>query len=165
MSFRLLIRAARAQTSGESTGRKEPAAISARLNGTAREALCKWENKVPPIFAERRDDSMLPSCRIKRQLPRRRRGIISRFFLIGVLFFLRVGLTAAQVTPLTIGASLLPEGEVNVAYNGDLAISGGIPPYTVTFLKGAPPAGLNVDNTGAITGTPTPLAKNASFTV
>ena len=108
---------------------------------------------------------MLPSCGINRELPRYHSGIIFRFFLIGVLFFLRVGLATAQVTPLTIGASLLPEGEVNVAYTGDLAISGGVPPYTVTFLKGAPPAGLNVDNTGAITGTPTPLAKNASFTV
>jgi len=100
-----------------------------------------------------------------RQLRRPHTGVLSPFVVIGVLILLQVGLTAAQVTPLTIGASLLPEGEANAAYNSDLAISGGVPPYTVTLLKGSPPMGLGIDNTGAITGTPTSLAKSASFTV
>jgi hypothetical protein len=99
------------------------------------------------------------------QLRRTRTGVLSPFAVIGVLILLQVGSTAAQANPLTIGADLLPEGEVNVAYNSDLAISGGAPPYTVILLKGSLPMGLGIDNTGAITGTPTPLAKSVSFTV
>jgi len=76
-----------------------------------------------------------------------------------------VGLTSAQPSPLTIGASLLPAGEINAAYNGDLGISGGVPLYAISFLKGSLPLGLNVDSGGVITGTPASLAKSASFTV
>lgn len=57
--------------------------------------------------------------------------------------------------PLAVSATSLPEGEVNVAYNADLQISGGSTPYTVAVTKGSLPEGLNVNNDGIISGTPT----------
>lgn len=64
--------------------------------------------------------------------------------------------------PLTIGASVL-EGEVGMAYQGSLGISGGLPPYTISVVKGALPAGLSLNSEG-IVGTPT-KAGNSRFTV
>ncbi|MBI4523626.1 MAG: putative Ig domain-containing protein [Deltaproteobacteria bacterium] len=101
----------------------------------------------------------------KRILSRHHTAILARFFLVGFLLFLWVGPISAQPIPLSIGASVLPEGEINAAYNGDLGISGGVPPYTIRVLKGSLPAGLGIDNTGAIIGTPGPLARNTSFTI
>jgi hypothetical protein len=46
-----------------------------------------------------------------------------------------------------------------------MGISGGVPLYAISFLKGSLPLGLNVDSGGVITGTPASLAKSASFTV
>ena len=68
------------------------------------------------------------------------------------------------VGPLAMNASTLPEGEVGVAYNGDLEIGGGVTPYEVKLVKGLLPEGLNFDSDGVITGVPT-VAKSASFTV
>lgn len=65
--------------------------------------------------------------------------------------------------PLTIGASSLPEGEVNVAYAGDLEVTGGVPPYTVQLTKGTLPDGLAFGSP-EINGTPT-KAGSKSFTV
>ena len=55
---------------------------------------------------------------------------------------------------LAVGAISLPAAEVGVAYNGDLNISGGVPPYVVSLDAGTLPAGLNPVG-GAISGTPT----------
>jgi Leucine rich repeat len=61
--------------------------------------------------------------------------------------------------PLSIGGSL-PNGVVDVTYSAQLAISGGVPPYTVTKLSG--PVWANVSTTGLVTGTP--LAGNLGST-
>jgi hypothetical protein len=53
--------------------------------------------------------------------------------------------------PLSISGSL-PKGVVDVTYSAQLAISGGVPPYTVTKLSG--PVWANVSTTGLVTGTP-----------
>jgi len=60
-----------------------------------------------------------------------------------------------------------PAGEAGVPYVFDLPISGGEEPYTVEVSKGALPAGLVPPPFGStqITGTPTLLAKSASFTI
>ena len=110
-------------------------------------------------------DSMLFCCWTKAKFPIRCTGILSRLVFVGSVLFLHVGLTGAQPIPPSIGAAFLPEGEINAVYNGDLGISGGVPFYSVSILKGSLPTGLNIDNAGAISGTPTPLAKSASFTV
>lgn len=73
-------------------------------------------------------------------------------------------LTNTIITPLAIGTSFLPDGEVNVAYNASLEMSGGLPPYTVSVVEGSLPQGLSVNNDGLISGTPT-KAKTPSFTV
>ena len=88
-------------------------------------------------------DCPLPSCPIKRKLLRSRNSISACLFVIGFVLFVRVGLTSAQPSPLTIGASLLPQGEINAPYNGDLGISGGVPLYAISFVKGALPLGLS----------------------
>ncbi|MBM2832153.1 MAG: putative Ig protein [Dehalococcoidia bacterium] len=59
----------------------------------------------------------------------------------------------------------LPNGEVGVAYNGAVAATGGLEPYTWSISAGALPAGLALNPvTGAITGTPTG-AGDSTFTV
>jgi glucose/arabinose dehydrogenase len=63
----------------------------------------------------------------------------------------------------TFAVSLLPNGEVGLAYDVDLNIGGGTPPYDVTVIKGKLPAGL--DPVGVdISGTPT-VAGTSSFTL
>jgi len=110
-------------------------------------------------------DCPLLSCPIKRKLLRSRNSSSARLFVIASVLFVWVGLTSAQPSPLTIGASLLPQGEINAPYNSDLGISGGVPLYAISFVKGALPLGLNVDSVGVITGTPASLAKSTSFTI
>jgi len=68
------------------------------------------------------------------------------------------------IAPLTVRSLAFPEGEVDVFYAGSLEISGGSPPYTVSVIKGSLPQGLNLDNNGMISGTPS-QAKNTSFIV
>jgi len=67
--------------------------------------------------------------------------------------------TASQTTtvkppPLTLGTASLPNGEVGVAYNASLNISGGTAPYHVAIVFGALPAGLTMTSSGVISGTP-----------
>ncbi len=67
--------------------------------------------------------------------------------------------------PPTLAAPLLSSAEVGVGYSAPL-VTGGVPPYTFTLLKGVFPPGLSANtSTGRLTGTPTPLAKGGSFTV
>ena len=65
---------------------------------------------------------------------------------------------------ITTTAGALPGATLGTAYATTLSGTGGIPPYTWTITQGAPPAGLALSSTGAITGTPT-AAGTASFTV
>ncbi len=69
------------------------------------------------------------------------------------------------VGPLTIGASSLAGGEANLAYNGNLQIGGGSPPYTISFTKGSLPAGLQVNGNGILSGTLSAAAKSSTFTL
>ena len=59
---------------------------------------------------------------------------------------------APQPIPLTISGSL-GNGQVNVAYTGQLSAAGGTPPYT--FSGAGVPPGVSISATGAVTGTPT----------
>jgi hypothetical protein len=71
--------------------------------------------------------------------------------------------TAVFISPLALGLSVLPAGEVGMAYNTSLGISGGLPPYTVAVIKGSLPPGLNLGSP-TIVGTPTASGKK-SFTI
>lgn len=68
------------------------------------------------------------------------------------------------IAPLTVRSLAFPEGEVGVFYASSLEINGGSSPYTVSVIKGSLPQGLNLDNNGMISGTPS-QAKNTSFIV
>jgi hypothetical protein len=74
-------------------------------------------------------------------------------------------LVRTNVAPFTINASSLPEGEQGVAYKSSLGISPPGFPYTVNVVTGSLPAGLTIDNTGALTGVPTAEATSTKFTV
>jgi hypothetical protein len=67
--------------------------------------------------------------------------------------------------PLAVGVTTVATGEAGVSFTSDLMISGGIPPYIVSLIKGALPAGLSLGNDGIISGTISPTAKNAKITV
>lgn len=68
---------------------------------------------------------------------------------------------------LTITTSSLPPGVQGQAYSAQIAVSGGVAPYTFQLLTVAPfgscgtgtfgplPPGLTLSSTGAISGTPT----------
>lgn len=75
-------------------------------------------------------------------------------------------LTLRVRSGLTIVTTSLPQGQVGTAYSASLDATGGIPPYTWS-IDGALPAGLSVNASGQITGTPTaagpfPLAVSVS---
>jgi hypothetical protein len=69
-----------------------------------------------------------------------------------------------QSAPLAITPTSLPSGTVSTAYTTTLAASGGITPYTWSLASGAVPAGLALNSTGVISGTPTTTG-TSSFTV
>jgi WD40 repeat protein len=72
--------------------------------------------------------------------------------------------TAEGTLPLTIGAPVLPEAEVGVAYSAAL-VSGGVPPYTINLVKGVLPPGLSdTPTSGALSGTPA-STRTRSFSV
>jgi hypothetical protein len=64
---------------------------------------------------------------------------------------------------LSFGVTALPSAEVGVAYNADLNISGGTPPYDLSLAAGVLPPGLN-PLSGSIAGTLTSL-KGSRFTL
>jgi hypothetical protein len=61
---------------------------------------------------------------------------------------------------VSLGANAVPDGVMASNYNGDLVVSGGTAPYTISLLSGALPAGLSFTG-GSITGTPTDTGKFA----
>jgi len=66
-------------------------------------------------------------------------------------------------SPVTITTQSLPAGEQGVPYSQTLAASGGSGGYRWTVTDGALPAGLTLDATGRISGTPT--GSGSAFTV
>jgi len=70
----------------------------------------------------------------------------------------------AAAVPPTITTSSLPSGQVNSAYSGSLAASGGTAPYTWSLSSGSLPAGLTLISSGQISGTPT-ASGTSLFTV
>ena len=65
---------------------------------------------------------------------------------------------------LAILTSSLPDAVVGKPYSGQVTLFGGVAPYSVSLTNGPLPAGLSIDNTGLITGTPS-AAGNFAFTV
>jgi hypothetical protein len=63
-------------------------------------------------------------------------------------------LSPSPVTQLSFSAQSLPNAQMSSSYITALQISGGSPPYAVTFISGALPSGLTVSASGVITGTP-----------
>ena len=76
-----------------------------------------------------------------------------------------VNIAVRNTVPLSIGVSTLGDAEQGLLYNKSLQISGGPAPYVVKIVKGSLPLGLNIDNQGIISGTPSPNAKTTRFTV
>ena len=56
---------------------------------------------------------------------------------------------------LSISTTSLTAGSIGVPYTGTLTATGGVPPYTWTLTSGSLPAGLTLNSSGFITGTPT----------
>ena len=69
-----------------------------------------------------------------------------------------------QGAPLAITTTSLPNGSVGVTYSATLTASGGTPPYTWSISSGSLPAGLTLNPTGGIAGTPT-VPGTSTFTV
>jgi hypothetical protein len=65
---------------------------------------------------------------------------------------------------VAFGKGTPPQAEIGVPYNFDIPVSGGEEPYLVEISKGPPPDGLALGSP-VITGTPSSLAKTASFTI
>lgn len=57
-------------------------------------------------------------------------------------------------TTLHITTTSLPDGEVGVQYNFQLVATNGVPPYSWSLSSGSLPAGLTLNGTGVISGTP-----------
>jgi hypothetical protein len=78
-----------------------------------------------------------------------------------------MNVTAAAVVPLVIQTTVIPNAQVGAPYSLQLQASGGTAPYIWSISAGALPAGLSMDSTGLITGTPTGPATTTpdNFTV
>lgn len=75
-----------------------------------------------------------------------------------------ITITIGKNPPLTVSKRALPLATQGISYLAHLRATGGTGPYFWTVSSGSPPAGLSVDSTGEIFGTPT--GKGAvSFTV
>lgn len=59
----------------------------------------------------------------------------------------------------------LPDGTLGINYNASVNASGGNGPYNFTITGGSLPAGLTMDNAGAISGIPTGAPAVSNFTV
>ena len=70
-----------------------------------------------------------------------------------------------SVTPLSITTTSLPPGSIGQAYSQQVQTIGGIAPLTWSISAGTLPPGLNLNQTGVISGTPIVPAGTSSFTV
>ncbi|HUO29752.1 MAG TPA: putative Ig domain-containing protein [Bryobacteraceae bacterium] len=82
-----------------------------------------------------------------------------------------LGVAASKALALTVLSNItistvspLPTGEISIPYSAKLAATGGTAPYTWSVTSGAPPPGLSLAASGAITGDPS-SAGMYSFTV
>ena len=66
--------------------------------------------------------------------------------------------------PPVVATAALPDGIVGTSYLATLAASGGRPPYAWSIQSGSVPAGLTLDASGTISGTPTAVGTSV-FTV
>jgi hypothetical protein len=68
----------------------------------------------------------------------------------------------AQVdcSTLTYQTESIPEGTVGVHYEFQIEAVGGTPPYTFKIIDGTLPAGLHLQKTGRLFGTPREVADN-----
>jgi hypothetical protein len=74
------------------------------------------------------------------------------------------GFSLIVLAPLSITTETLPGGNVGVSYPASVAATGGKQPYKFSIAAGSLPAGLSMDDSGAISGKPTKVGP-ASFTV
>jgi hypothetical protein len=68
-----------------------------------------------------------------------------------------------QSCTLTFITESIPEGTVGVPYSFQLEACCGTPPYKIKIVEGELPAGLTVDQSGLITGTPTEATDTTVF--
>jgi Putative Ig domain len=73
--------------------------------------------------------------------------------------------TISITSPPSITTTTLPSGTEGTAYTQTITTSGGAGTLTLTVSTGSLPAGLSMDSSGHITGTPTGPNGTASFTV
>lgn len=78
-------------------------------------------------------------------------------------FTLAIAPAAPPPLTITTGAAL-PGGTVGASYSQTIGASGGTPPYSFAVTSGSPPAGLSLNASGTLAGTPT-AATNSAFTV
>lgn len=62
---------------------------------------------------------------------------------------------APAIPPVSITTTSLPAGMAGSPYSQTLAATGGTPPYTWLLAGGALPAGISLNSTGQLSGTPT----------
>jgi putative Ig domain-containing protein len=77
---------------------------------------------------------------------------------------LKLVITPAQGTALSIDTMTLPDGQVGMAYSAPLLASGGATPYAWSVASGALPGGIALSIDGMLTGTPT-AAGSATFSL
>ena len=70
-----------------------------------------------------------------------------------------------NMSPLSITTTSLPSGSIGQAYSQQLQTIGGIAPLNWSISAGTLPPGLNLSQTGVISGTPIAPAGTSSFTV
>ncbi len=71
---------------------------------------------------------------------------------------------ATPPATLAILSSSLPDAVAGTPYSGQVVLFGGMAPYSITVTNGSLPAGLSIDSTGLITGTPSATG-NFTFTI
>jgi len=72
--------------------------------------------------------------------------------------------TVVVVPTLKITTTTLPGATIGTAYSTTIGVTGGVAPYTFSITAGALPAGLTMNASGTISGTPT-AAGTFNFTV
>lgn len=78
---------------------------------------------------------------------------------------LEIKVNPAPPAPLEIITKTLPEATVGQSYQGQIEVSGGVPPDTLSIVQGQLPDGLVLKSDGSISGTPTDSAVTQDFTI